>query len=136
MFFGMPEDHLQVLVSAKAIIWNGGRVLLARNSRLEWDLPGGKVKLGETIESALRRELQEELAVELVSQELISAAMHHFYSTILVLIYGCVVTNLENIQISEEHSEVNWFELDKLPTANIPLPYIEPLKIWSNKVKT
>jgi ADP-ribose pyrophosphatase YjhB (NUDIX family) len=74
MFFGMPEDHLQVLVSAKAIIWNGGRVLLARNSRLEWDLPGGKVKLGETIESALRRELQEELAVELVSQELISDA--------------------------------------------------------------
>ena len=132
----MPEDHLQVLVSAKAIIWHGGRVLLARNSRLEWDLPGGKIKLGETIESALQRELQEELAVGLESHELLSASMHHFYSTILVLVYGCVVTNLGNIQISEEHSGVDWFELDKLPLADIPPPYIEPIKLWCDNIKT
>jgi mutator protein MutT len=132
----MPEDHLQVLVSAKAIIWHFDRIILAKNSRQEWDLPGGKLQLGESIESALRREVMEELSVELASNQLLSASMHHFYPTILVLVYGCRIADTENMMVSSEHSEIKWFELDNLPIAEIPSPYIEPIKMWYANVQT
>ncbi len=48
-----------------------GRVLLARRTRGRdmaglWEFPGGKVDAGETAPDALRRELQEELGIEVV----------------------------------------------------------------------
>jgi 8-oxo-dGTP diphosphatase len=54
------------LVAVAAVIVRDGRVLACQRSRkdrfpLKWEFPGGKVKPGETHESALARELQEEL---------------------------------------------------------------------------
>jgi 8-oxo-dGTP diphosphatase len=51
-----------------AIIRRGGRLLICRRSAaqahaLQWEFPGGKVEEGESAPQALRRELQEELAV-------------------------------------------------------------------------
>ncbi len=56
---------------AGAIIEDGeGRILLAqrpRGKRLEglWEFPGGKLEPGETAEAALRRELKEELDLDI-----------------------------------------------------------------------
>ncbi|MEV7428215.1 NUDIX domain-containing protein [Nocardioides sp. NPDC092400] len=52
-----------------AAVLRGGRVLAARRTRPpeaagRWELPGGKVEPGERPESALERELAEELGVE------------------------------------------------------------------------
>jgi|ERR1041385_1709864 8-oxo-dGTP diphosphatase len=56
-----------VLVVAACIV-RGETVLLARRNQpdvpeahLKWELPGGKVRLGETPQEAVRREIQEEL---------------------------------------------------------------------------
>jgi mutator protein MutT len=60
-------------VSAKAIIKNDrGEVLVVKEihgghiiqDKQRWELPGGGIDHGETIEEALRRELKEELGVE------------------------------------------------------------------------
>lgn len=130
----MTDDHLRVLVSAKAVIFQDGKVTLAKNSRGEWDLPGGKLKDGESIETALRRELKEELSVELESHALLSAAMHHFYDDILVLVYGCTVTG--TAAISAEHSEIRGFLLDELPADAVPSPYLEPIRTWYKRAET
>lgn len=55
-----------------AVIEREGRLLLCRRPAGKrhaglWELPGGKVLPGETIPEAARRELAEELAVEVVS---------------------------------------------------------------------
>jgi 8-oxo-dGTP diphosphatase len=51
------------------IMENAGRILICRRRAdqahaLKWEFPGGKVEPGESPESALRRELSEELGVE------------------------------------------------------------------------
>jgi 8-oxo-dGTP diphosphatase len=58
-----------VLVSAVALIDVDGRVLLAQRPEGKsmaglWEFPGGKVEQGETPETALIRELQEELGID------------------------------------------------------------------------
>lgn len=60
-----------VLVAAVALFDADGRVLIAQRPEGKpmaglWEFPGGKVDPGETPESALIRELKEELAIDTV----------------------------------------------------------------------
>ena len=62
-------SHKVVLVSAVALIDPDGRVLLAQRPEGKsmaglWEFPGGKVEPGETPETALIRELHEELGID------------------------------------------------------------------------
>src|SRR5438477_12347197 len=51
---------------ALVALWHDGKILLVRSSyRARWDLPGGGVRRGEAAEAAARRELDEELGLEL-----------------------------------------------------------------------
>ena len=57
-----------VLVAACALIDADGRVLIAQRPSVKsmaglWEFPGGKVEPGETPETALIREMREELAI-------------------------------------------------------------------------
>ena len=65
-------------VVTAAVIERGDRVLVTRRlkgTHLEgfWEFPGGKCEPGESLEACLRRELQEELAVDaIIGSELLS----------------------------------------------------------------
>ena len=59
-------------VAAAAIFDAQGRVLIARRPEHVhqgglWEFPGGKLEADETVEVALRRELREEVGIEIVS---------------------------------------------------------------------
>lgn len=57
-------------VSAKAVICRGEQVLLLRRPNGRWDLPGGRVRVGEDAKQALLREVYEEtgLTVAVLAQ--------------------------------------------------------------------
>jgi 8-oxo-dGTP pyrophosphatase MutT (NUDIX family) len=57
----------QLPISVKAVLAWRGQVPLLKNEREEWELPGGKLDLGEAPAECLRREVEEELgwAVEI-----------------------------------------------------------------------
>lgn len=105
---------------ACAVVVNGdGKVLLVR-SRLRagaWGLPGGFLKRRESPETALRRELAEELgltgsyAVETVDQYLQEHASHLEFLYRVHLSDGFVATPQDPVEIAE----ASWFRPDQLP---------------------
>jgi 8-oxo-dGTP diphosphatase len=61
-----PSSRRLLLVAAAALIDQTGRVLITQRPQHKqlgglWEFPGGKVELGEAPETALARELKEEL---------------------------------------------------------------------------
>jgi 8-oxo-dGTP diphosphatase len=55
---------------AVGILKRSGKILLCQRKKgdrygLKWEFPGGKTEPGETMESCLRRELREELSIEI-----------------------------------------------------------------------
>lgn len=47
-------------VSIKGVVVHANKVLLLKNTRDEWELPGGRLELGETPEECVAREIEEE----------------------------------------------------------------------------
>ena len=70
-------------VAAGALIDPQGRVLIARRHDDAhqgglWEFPGGKCETGETIESALARELHEELGVSVLAHRPLIRVAHEY----------------------------------------------------------
>lgn len=85
--FTAPRVAVGAVVLASSLERGEARVALVKRARppLEgaWSLPGGKVEPGERLEHALRRELREELGVELEVGPLVElvevlVAPHHY----------------------------------------------------------
>ncbi len=81
---------LPVHVAVAVIQDASGRVLLTRRSDGAhqgglWEFPGGKVERGETFEQALRREIREELGIEVSAHQLLIDLTHSYPDKIVRL---------------------------------------------------
>ncbi len=78
----------------------------------EWDIPGGRLDLGEDPFEGLKRETKEEIDCDI---EIIMPIDVHFFTRgdgqkIQMTIFICKPIN-ENIKLSEEHTEYQWVDL-------------------------
>lgn len=111
-------------VGVGAAILQEGRLLLIRRLRPPeagcWGLPGGKVDPFEGVQSAVRREIAEEIGVELLGERLLCvvdqidrAAGDHWVAPVFV---AHAFAGEPKLLEPEKHSAFDWFALDGLPS--------------------
>ncbi|MGE5303183.1 MAG: (deoxy)nucleoside triphosphate pyrophosphohydrolase [Alphaproteobacteria bacterium] len=80
----MAKDNKPKAIEVVAgLIVRDDRVLICQRSAasafpLKWEFPGGKVEAGEDPSEALRRELREELAIEVEESKGFARRVHHY----------------------------------------------------------
>ena len=117
---------------ACAIIETGGKVLSTQRGEsmslpLKWEFPGGKINNGESPEECLKRELSEELGIEVAVGLSLPPATHH-YPTFTVTLYPFICTIVAGEITLHEHAAIAWLppgELHTLDWAEADLPVIE-----------
>lgn len=119
-----------ILVVAVALIDSGNRILLQRR-RLGsehgglWEFPGGKVEAGETPQTALLREIEEELGVHLDPASLVSLSFASDAKApppprppIVILLYTSRAWQGE--PECRDGEEIRWFDIDELSALEMP----------------
>ena len=121
-----------VLVAAVALVDADGRVLISKRPEGKqlgglWEFPGGKVEQGERPETALIRELKEELSID-VSESCLAPLTFasHGYEDFHLLMPLYICRRWKGQAIGAEGQEIAWVRPLKLkdypmPPADVPL---------------
>lgn len=132
----IPSDNqaYRFPVSVKGVIYHNGKVILLKNERDEWELPGGKLELGETPEACVIREIEEELGLIATISPLLDSWVYHICEGIdvLILTYGCSPTPFSEVTYSPEHKAVGLFCPEEVPTLRMPEGYKHSIQTWVN----
>lgn len=121
-------DHIGVTVAS--IIHDGnGKILLmkrgpkARDERGKWDVCGGAVEFGESINDAIIREVNEEICTKPIDIQFINAGdahrtNHDGIKTHWIWLLHAVLVDPNQVKIGEPHkiSEIGWFNEATLPS--------------------
>jgi 8-oxo-dGTP diphosphatase len=125
----------KVHVAAGILIDIEGRVLITDRSRASamqefWEFPGGKLASGESAEEALRRELVEELGIEITSCDHFHR-LEHDYPEMRVAIEFFLVRTWQGAPSGIEGQELRWLRLSEIsPEMLLPAdaPVLELLQ--------
>jgi len=122
---------MKTLIVTAGVIIKQGKVLVTQRKEdssqgLLWEFPGGKVKEGEEPREALRRELKEELDIE-VEVGMIFEAVYHPYpkEPILLLAYHCRIE--KGVLKPVGCHDLQWVNLKELEELSMP-PADDPIR--------
>ena len=113
-------------VAVKALILNKDEFLILKRSSDEeiapegWDIPGGRIKHGENMYSALWREVNEETGLDIDIIHPSNVWSNVDPKTHLVGITFFCKTNNQNVQLSNEHTKYVWADSAKILKSNVP----------------
>lgn len=117
-----PDGSGEPPCSPKAVVLRelsrgGSQVLLCRNDRDEWELPGGRAEPGESDHDAIRREVLEETGQTVEVGELVLQAPLDVRPGQLVSIhaYRCRLARRAPLLLSAEHTQLAWLPVEQLP---------------------
>ena len=125
-------------VSIKGVLLVNGEVVLVRNDRSEWELPGGRMEAGETPQQALAREFVEELAVKVEPEKLIDSYVFEVIPSrfVSIVTYGCRLQGEFNPVLSDEHNALGLHAVADLEKIPLPAGYVRSIRAWSRHAQS
>ncbi|UCH80803.1 MAG: 8-oxo-dGTP diphosphatase MutT [Nitrospiraceae bacterium] len=115
---------------AAAIIEKDEKILIARRQKDDplkdkWEFPGGKIQEGETPEQCLKREIREELDIEIAVGDLLYSTKYKYRHIAVELFFYRTVYCEGEVKLIE-HRDIRWVEKRNLrnydvPEANVPV---------------
>lgn len=123
-------------VSVKGVVLLDDRVLLLRNEREEWELPGGKLEIGERPEACVVREIAEESAIEAECGPLLDVWVYEVIPDChaLIVTYGCYPrSGATRPMVSAEHKEARLFTAAEVPDLVMPDGYKRSIASWYDR---
>jgi 8-oxo-dGTP diphosphatase len=121
----MPESILwsgnsaPLRVAVYAVIMEQGQVLLAHRNDIDWwNLPGGGMETGETVEEAIQREVREETGLEIEVEKLIGVYSKPQKDEIVLTLRCHVIGG--TLSATLESRECRYFAPDAMPINTLP----------------
>ena len=132
------EEYI-VNLRAVAIIVNDKKVLFQKRKQDEfWALPGGKIRVGETGEETIVRELSEEIGVNNCAVERIQSVSEYFFefgedkyhqyifAYVVKVNDNDILSNIEFEGIEQNENLVfKWFDIDTINKAPIKPDFLK-----------
>lgn len=129
----LTEDYVsyQLPISVKAVIRWGDLVPLLRNEREEWELPGGRLELGENPRDCLRREVHEELGWDVLFDNPFHAWVYEVSPDehVFVVTYFGVYLGSEAPRLSSEHSALTLVSRQEALSIRMPTAYKQAISL-------
>jgi len=105
----------KIIVATKAIILYNQKALIIQRSYGDitgsgsWEFAGGKLEFGEDLETCLRREIMEEVGLEVTIERLLFASTFQSKENRQTVILNYLCQSLSNqVVLSEEHENYMW----------------------------
>ena len=111
----------KMVVVVKGLILYEGKVLIVQRAKDDeiggetWELVGGKVEFGEDLETALVREIMEEVGLDVTVEKILYAITFKTDPTrqVVILTYLCRSNN-RDVVLSKEHIDYRWSTKEQL----------------------
>ncbi|MBP9711118.1 MAG: NUDIX domain-containing protein [Candidatus Pacebacteria bacterium] len=137
------EDHLKHFngnVAQKAIIEKDGKILVCRGvGDAVWEFPGGRLHDGETPVEGIKREIKEELGVEVTDVRPFQIERNYHFRTKVhqvFIVYTCTMAGADIKVDSSELEEIRWVSKDELKTLSMfdDGGTLQVRDAWANKI--
>lgn len=109
---------------AVAVVIKNGRVLACQRKKgaryeLKWEFPGGKFEDGETAEQCLRRELMEELSIEVGPIEKMEIEVSHYDDGGTYQVHYAYVMNFVGQPTNNVFEDIRWVSPTELSNLDV-----------------
>jgi 8-oxo-dGTP diphosphatase len=113
-----------IAVAVGVVVNDQRQVLIALRSKAQhqgglWEFPGGKIESGESDFQGLARELAEEVGLNVIATEALTAIKHDYGDKIVDLRF-ILVKEFSGEAQGKEGQEIKWISIDDLPQYSFP----------------
>lgn len=131
-------SDLPIFASVRVIMSNAhGEILFVRRSPSSnsgagmWEMPGGKIDQGESIDIAFEREVLEETGLVISEAEFITAVENRLEDKRIIYLVFASKADTGNVSLSDEHDEFCWMPASRaIATLKMRRPMYPMLELW------